>query len=70
MKHVVMLVLLVVGVQGGIRLLLDHDNAGILGWVPGGFPAHLACYVVMAVVGGALAARGGADTRTAGDRDR
>lgn len=31
--------LLVLGAQGAIRLLADHDNAGLLGWLPGGFAA-------------------------------
>ena len=49
------MVLLVLGAQGGIRLLSDHENAGILGWLPGGFGVQLACYVVLVVVGAALA---------------
>jgi hypothetical protein len=66
MKVVVLIlgmVLLVVGAQGGIRLLADHDDAGILSWLPGGFAARLACFAVMAVAGIALAARGSAAMR-------
>jgi hypothetical protein len=49
------MVLLVVGAQGAIRILIDHDNAGLLGWLPGGFGVHLAAYVVLAVAGLLLA---------------
>ncbi|WP_049561857.1 hypothetical protein [Nonomuraea sp. SBT364] len=61
MRHVAMLVigmiLLVLGAQGGIRLLADRDDAGLLHWVPGGFAVWLTCYVVAAVAGALLAAR-------------
>ncbi|MEU4426186.1 hypothetical protein AB0F81_36665 [Actinoplanes sp. NPDC024001] len=53
---VIGLILLVVGAQGAIRLLVDHDNGGILRWVPGGFAVQLTCFVVMAVGGLFLAA--------------
>ncbi|MEV0666250.1 hypothetical protein ACIBI3_19780 [Actinomadura luteofluorescens] len=49
-------VLLVLGAQGAIRLLADHDNAGLLRWLPGGFAAWLACYAVATVAGVLLAA--------------
>ncbi|MET9325225.1 hypothetical protein [Tsukamurella sp. NPDC003166] len=55
---VVGIALLVLGVQGGIRLLVDHGNEGLLRWMPGGFVAHLAVYVAVAVVGLVLASRG------------
>ena len=62
MRYVVLLVLgmvlLVVGAQGAIRLLADHNNSGVLSWVPG-FAAQLIVYLVMTVVGVALAAIGG-----------
>ncbi|MCD9143432.1 hypothetical protein [Streptomyces albireticuli] len=48
-------VLLVLGAQGVIRLLIDHDNGGLLGWVPGGFAVRLACYVVAGAAGALLA---------------
>jgi hypothetical protein len=48
---VVGMVLMVLGAQGGIRLLVDHGNAGLLRWMPGGFAVWLSCYVVVAVVG-------------------
>lgn len=47
--------LLVFGGQGGIRLLVDHDNGGLLSWVPGGFAVWLSCYVVITVAGVLLA---------------
>lgn len=67
MGNVIMLVagmvLLVVGAQGGIRLLADRDDEGLLGWLPGGFAAHLAYFALMTIVGVAAAARGGARMR-------
>jgi hypothetical protein len=71
MKHVTMLIigmlLLVLGAQSAIRLLADHDNAGLLGWLPGGFPVWLACYAVAAVAGALLASRGSKQAKQ-GDR--
>ncbi|MBY8864018.1 hypothetical protein K7711_46675 [Nocardia sp. CA2R105] len=62
MRNVIMLVVgmvvLVLGAQGGIRLVVDHGNTGLLGWLPGGFAARLVCYVVIAAVGVALASWG------------
>ena len=52
------IVLLVLGAQGGIRLLADHDNAGLFGWLPGGFAVRLLAFVLVAVVGAMLARRG------------
>ncbi|MQY22092.1 hypothetical protein [Nocardia macrotermitis] len=55
MRNVIVLVvgvaLLALGAQGGIRLVIDHSNAGMLGWLPGGFGVRLVCYVIMAAVG-------------------
>ncbi|MGW5259812.1 hypothetical protein ACWEQG_02485 [Microbispora sp. NPDC004025] len=63
MRHVTVLVigilLLVLGAQGAIRLLADHDNAGLLAWLPGGFAVRVACYTVAAVLGASLAGWGG-----------
>jgi hypothetical protein len=62
MRHTTVLVigmiLLVLGVQGGIRLLVDRDF-GLLAGLPGGFAAALACYAVAAAVGAFLAGRAG-----------
>ncbi|MEU6034058.1 hypothetical protein ABZ801_01475 [Actinomadura sp. NPDC047616] len=59
-------VLLGLGAQGAIRLLADHDNAGLLGWLPGGFAAWLACYLVATVAGVLLAAWGSAKAKQNG----
>ncbi|MBE3009979.1 hypothetical protein IL992_12370 [Microbispora sp. NEAU-D428] len=63
MRHVTVLILgmllLVLGAQGAIRLLADHDNAGLLAWLPGGFGVRVACYAVAAVLGASLAGWGG-----------
>ncbi|MEU1387991.1 MULTISPECIES: MFS transporter [unclassified Nonomuraea] len=59
MKDVIVLIigmlLLVLGARGAIRLLADHDNAGLLGWLPGGFAAWVAGHALAAVVGALLA---------------
>lgn len=44
-------VLLVLGAQGAIRQLIDHDNVGLLGWLPGGFAASLTVYALAVVIG-------------------
>lgn len=44
-----------------IRLVVDHSNTGVVGWVPGGFPAQLGAFVVAAVLG--LVVAGRANTR-------
>ncbi|MEV0261537.1 hypothetical protein AB0I49_09355 [Streptomyces sp. NPDC050617] len=49
------MVLVALGGQGVIRLLIDQDKPGVLGWVPGGFAAHLIGYLVVTAVGGVLA---------------
>ncbi|ONI89106.1 hypothetical protein ALI22I_16465 [Saccharothrix sp. ALI-22-I] len=59
------MVLLALGAQGGIRLLVDHDNAGLLGWLPGGFAARLSCYAVIALAGALLASWGSRKTKGA-----
>jgi len=48
-------VLLALGTQGAIRQLVDHGNAGLLRWLPGGFAVSITVYV-LAVVGGAIIA--------------
>ncbi|MFJ3959054.1 hypothetical protein [Arthrobacter sp. NPDC090010] len=50
--------LLVLGAQGGIRLLFNHGDAGLLGWLPGGFVVQLLCYVLVTAIGVGLAAWG------------
>lgn len=61
--QVVGMILLVLGGQGAIRLLVDHDNSGILGWVSGGFMVRMICYAAITVVGVSLAVWG-SNTRT------
>jgi hypothetical protein len=48
-------VLLALGAQGAIRQLIDHDNAGLLGWLPGGFAASITVYVLAVVIGAVVA---------------
>ncbi|NBE51841.1 hypothetical protein [Streptomyces boluensis] len=47
--------LLVLGAQGAIRQLVDHGNAGLLAWLPGGFAAGITVHVAAVVVGAVLA---------------
>ncbi|QGV78877.1 hypothetical protein EIZ62_11930 [Streptomyces ficellus] len=47
--------LLVIGAQGAIRRLVDHDNAGLLSWLPGGFAASITVYVLAVVIGAVVA---------------
>jgi hypothetical protein len=61
------MVLLVVGAQGAIRQLLDHENAGLFDWIPGGLAGQLTAHVVLAVGGALLAARGRRRPATQGD---
>lgn len=49
------MILLAFGVQGVIRLVLDHGWTGVLGWLPGGFGGQLTGHLVLTVVGSALA---------------
>ncbi|MEV8456467.1 hypothetical protein AB0467_23975 [Streptomyces sp. NPDC052095] len=62
-------VLLAIGAQGAIRLLIDHDNVGLLGWLPGGFAAGITVYVLGAVVGGVVAGWAHGEAKAAGRRD-
>ena len=60
------MVLLVLGAQGGIRLLVDPGDGGILGWLPGGSAGQLGGFAVLAVAGAVLAARNAAHVRRSG----
>jgi len=51
------ILLLVLGSQGAIRLLIDNQNAGLLDWLPGGFPVQLTVYLFAAAAGVFLATR-------------
>jgi hypothetical protein len=59
--QVIGMIVLIVAVQGAIRLVVDHSNTGLVSWVPGGFPAQLAAFVIAAVIG--LVVAGWANTR-------
>ncbi|GGT38889.1 hypothetical protein ACFFV7_19770 [Nonomuraea spiralis] len=70
MKHVTVLIigmlLLVLGAQGAIRLLTDHDNAGLLAWLPGGFATRLAGFALAVVLGALLAGWGSKKAKQSG----
>ncbi|MEU8681778.1 hypothetical protein [Streptomyces sp. NPDC048611] len=44
-------VVMVVFAQGAIRLLIDHDDTGLLGGLDGGFGLALAVHLVLVAVG-------------------
>jgi len=56
---------LVLGAQGTIRLLVHHHDTGLLGWLPGGFPAILIGHLLASAIGALVAARANAAGRTA-----
>lgn len=47
--------LVVLGGQGAIRLLVDHDDAGLLGRLPGGFAVGITVHLVAVVIGAVVA---------------
>ncbi|MFI8952387.1 hypothetical protein ACIGO6_38660 [Streptomyces sp. NPDC053750] len=47
--------LFVIGGQGAIRQLVDYSNAGLLGWLPGGFAASITTYLVAVATGAVVA---------------
>jgi 1-deoxy-D-xylulose 5-phosphate reductoisomerase len=49
------ILLLALGIQDGIRILVDNQHNGIFGWMPGGYTAHLALDVILASGGAMLA---------------
>ncbi|MFG2094809.1 hypothetical protein [Streptomyces sp. NPDC048612] len=44
-------VVMVVFAQGAIRLLIDHDDTGLLGGLDGGFGLALAVHLALVTVG-------------------
>ncbi|MFG2653153.1 hypothetical protein [Streptomyces sp. NPDC048436] len=62
-------VLMCFSAQGLIRLLIDHDYAGFLGWLPGGFAALLAAYVIALSAGVLLTALSHTRAKALGRRD-
>ncbi|UFQ16566.1 MULTISPECIES: hypothetical protein [Streptomyces] len=62
------MVLLVLGAQGAIRQLVDHDDAGLLGWLPGGFAASVTVYFLAAAVGVAVAGWAHGEAKAVGRR--
>ncbi|MFE5211936.1 hypothetical protein [Streptomyces sp. NPDC056600] len=49
------MILLVVAGQGLVRALVDHDDLGLLGPLPGGFALAVTVYVAVTLVGALLA---------------
>ncbi|MFD7537388.1 hypothetical protein [Streptomyces sp. NPDC059819] len=55
--------------QGAIRLLIDHDNHGLLGWIPVAFLPLLFGYAVLIAVGGLLTGWSHTRAKALGRRD-
>ncbi|MFF2811327.1 hypothetical protein ACFVT2_29960 [Streptomyces sp. NPDC058000] len=49
------MVLVATAGQGAVRMLIDHGNTGLLGWLGGGFPVLLTGYLAVVVAGVLLA---------------
>lgn len=62
-------VLMCFSAQGLIRLLIDHDYTGLLGWLSGGFAVLLAAYVVALAVGVLLTGWSHSRAKALGRRD-
>ncbi|GGU42314.1 hypothetical protein [Streptomyces coeruleorubidus] len=60
--------LLVLGGQGAIRQLVDHNNAGLLGWLPGGFAASITVFLVAVAIGAVVAGRARGKAKEVGRR--
>ncbi|GHF71905.1 hypothetical protein GCM10010218_61460 [Streptomyces mashuensis] len=54
--------------QGLIRLLVHHDDRGLLGWVPGGFLGVLLAHVALTAAGAALTSWAHTRAKAAGRR--
>ncbi|GAU67069.1 hypothetical protein SSP35_04_01500 [Streptomyces sp. NBRC 110611] len=44
-------VVMVFFAQGAVRLLFDHDDTGVLGWLGGGFGVALGAHALLVAVG-------------------
>lgn len=53
---IISIALIIIGLQDGIRILVDNQQMGIFSWVPGGFTVHIALDTVL-VIGGVLLTR-------------
>ncbi|GAA3145403.1 hypothetical protein ACFQ0X_23630 [Streptomyces rectiviolaceus] len=62
-------VLMCFSAQALIRLLIDHDNTGLLGWLPDGFALLLIAYVMTVTVGVLLTGWGHTRAKALGRRD-
>ncbi len=60
--------LLVLGGQGAVRQLADHGNAGLLGWLPGGFAASITVYFVAVAIGAVVASWARSQAKAIGRR--
>ncbi|MFF0270263.1 hypothetical protein [Kribbella sp. NPDC004536] len=50
------MVVVAIGGQGAIRLLINHNNRGLMGWFPGGFTGALLADLALVAIGVTLAA--------------
>jgi len=54
--------------QGLVRLLVDHDDRGLLAWLPGGFAPSLVAHAVLVVAGALLTGWGYKHAKALGRR--
>jgi hypothetical protein len=47
--------LFILGVQGGVRVVMDSSDTGLMSWLPGGLAVQLLADFVLVVIGAALA---------------
>ncbi|RCH70611.1 hypothetical protein DT019_03735 [Streptomyces sp. SDr-06] len=62
--------LMVVFVQGALRISVHHDDTGFLGWVPGGFPAQLMAHLALAATGALVGGYAHSRAKALGRRER
>lgn len=60
--------LVVLGGQGAVRQLVDHGDAGLLAWLPGGFAAGLTVHFVAVALGAVVASWARGRARAVGRR--
>ncbi|MFE4589401.1 hypothetical protein [Streptomyces laurentii] len=62
------MILLALGTQGAIRQVADHEDAGLLTWLPGGFAVGVTAHALALVAGALLATWAHRAAKAAGRR--
>ncbi|MCC3771203.1 hypothetical protein [Streptomyces sp. UNOC14_S4] len=63
-------IVMVVSAQAAIRMLFDHDDHGLLAWLPGGFAVVLVAYVALLGAGVLLGGWAHGHAKALGRRER